>query len=82
MTVPSGSRLACSSAPVAGYEDGHCYLPETELEVAKATELHVKRAELAGRCLEELVAEGRRRRRAASCGHVLGVPEETGRAIC
>jgi exodeoxyribonuclease V alpha subunit len=37
-------------------DDGHCYLPETEL-LARATELLGVDAELAGRCLEELVAE-------------------------
>ncbi|HEX2184648.1 MAG TPA: AAA family ATPase, partial [Chloroflexota bacterium] len=37
-------------------EDGHCYLPETEL-VAKATGLLEVEGELARRCLEELVQE-------------------------
>jgi exodeoxyribonuclease V alpha subunit len=37
-------------------EDGHCYLPETEL-VTKATGLLGVDADLAGRCLEELVVE-------------------------
>jgi exodeoxyribonuclease V alpha subunit len=50
--VKAGLQFALSEAA----EDGHCYLPETEL-VATATELLGVDAELAGRCLEELVAE-------------------------
>jgi exodeoxyribonuclease V alpha subunit len=50
--VKAGLQFALSQAS----EDGHCYLPETEL-VATATELLGVDAELAGRCLEELVAE-------------------------
>jgi exodeoxyribonuclease V alpha subunit len=50
--VKAGLQFALSQAT----EDGHCYLPETEL-VTKATELLEVDLELAGRCLEELVAE-------------------------
>jgi exodeoxyribonuclease V alpha subunit len=47
--VKAGLQFALSQAA----EDGHCYLPETEL-VAKATELLEVDLGLAGRCLEEL----------------------------
>jgi exodeoxyribonuclease V alpha subunit len=50
--VKAGLQFALSQAT----EDGHCYLPEAEL-VAKATGLLGVEVELAGRCLEELVAE-------------------------
>jgi exodeoxyribonuclease V alpha subunit len=50
--VKAGLQFALSQAT----EDGHCYLPETEL-VTKATELLEVDIGLAGRCLEELVAE-------------------------
>ena len=50
--VKAGLQFALSQAS----EDGHCYLPETEL-VTKATGLLGVDAELASRCLEELVAE-------------------------
>jgi exodeoxyribonuclease V alpha subunit len=50
--VKAGLQFALSQAT----EDGHCYLPETEL-VGKATELLEVDIGLAGRCLEELVAE-------------------------
>jgi exodeoxyribonuclease V alpha subunit len=50
--VKAGLQFALSRAA----EDGHCYLPETEL-VAKATELLGVEAGLAEHCLEELVAE-------------------------
>jgi exodeoxyribonuclease V alpha subunit len=50
--VKAGLLFALSQAS----EDGHCYLPETEL-VAKATEPLGVDAELARRCLEELVTE-------------------------
>jgi exodeoxyribonuclease V alpha subunit len=50
--VKAGLQFALSQAT----EDGHCYLPETEL-VTKATELLDVDVGLAGRCLEELVAE-------------------------
>jgi len=50
--VKAGLQFALSEAS----DDGHCYLPETEL-VAKATGLLGVDGGLAGRCLEELVAE-------------------------
>jgi exodeoxyribonuclease V alpha subunit len=50
--VKAGLQFALSQAA----EDGHCYLPETEL-VTEATELLGVDTGLAGRCLEELVAE-------------------------
>ena len=50
--VKAGLQFALSEAS----DDGHCYLPEAEL-VAKATGLLGVDGELAGRCLEELVAE-------------------------
>src|SRR5215211_6073636 len=50
--VKAGLQFALSQAA----EDGHCYLPETEL-VAKATGLLGVDGELASRCLEDLVAE-------------------------
>jgi exodeoxyribonuclease V alpha subunit len=50
--VKAGLQFALSQAA----EDGHCYLPEAEL-VAKATGLLDVDTGLAGRCLEELVAE-------------------------
>jgi exodeoxyribonuclease V alpha subunit len=50
--VKAGLQFALSEAS----EDGHCYLPETEL-VAAASELLGVDPGLAGRCLEELVAE-------------------------
>jgi exodeoxyribonuclease V alpha subunit len=50
--VKAGLQFALSQAA----EDGHCYLPETEL-VAAATQLLGVEAELAERCLEELIAE-------------------------
>jgi exodeoxyribonuclease V alpha subunit len=50
--VKAGLQFVLSEAS----EEGHCYLPETEL-VAKATGLLGVEVGLAGRCLEELVAE-------------------------
>ncbi len=50
--VKAGLQFTLSEAA----DDGHCYLPETEL-VAKAAELLSVDAELGRRCLEELVAE-------------------------
>jgi exodeoxyribonuclease V alpha subunit len=50
--VKAGLQFALSEAS----DDGHCYLPETQL-VAGATGLLGVDAELARRCLEELVAE-------------------------
>jgi exodeoxyribonuclease V alpha subunit len=50
--IKAGLQFALSEAT----EDGHCYLPETEL-VERATGLLGVDAQLAGRCLEDLVAE-------------------------
>jgi exodeoxyribonuclease V alpha subunit len=50
--IKAGLQFALSEAT----EDGHCYLPETEL-VAAATQLLGVEAGLAERCLEELIAE-------------------------
>jgi exodeoxyribonuclease V alpha subunit len=50
--VKAGLQFALSQAA----EDGHCYLPEPEL-VTEATGLLGVDSGLAGRCLEELVAE-------------------------
>ena len=74
--VKAGLQFALSQAS----EDGHCYLPETEL-VAKATELLDVGPELAGRCLEELVAEEGVVAEPLPAAMSSGVPEETGRAI-
>ena len=49
--VKAGLQFALSQAS----EDGHCYLPEAEL-VARATELLEVGTDLAGRCLDQLVA--------------------------
>ena len=50
--VKAGLQFALSRAT----EDGHCYLPETEL-VAKATGLLEVEGELARECLHELIRE-------------------------
>jgi len=50
--VKAGLQFTLSEAS----DDGHCYLPETQL-VDRAAELLGVDADLAGRCLEELVAE-------------------------
>jgi exodeoxyribonuclease V alpha subunit len=50
--LKAGLQFALSQAA----EDGHCYLPQTEL-VTKATELLGVDTALAERCLEELIAE-------------------------
>jgi exodeoxyribonuclease V alpha subunit len=50
--VKAGLQFALSQAS----EDGHCYLPDSEL-VAEATGLLGVDGELASRCLEELIAE-------------------------
>ena len=50
--VKAGLQFVLSEAS----DDGHCYLPETEL-VSKATGLLGVEAGLASRCVEELVAE-------------------------
>src|SRR6266540_3186364 len=51
VAVLAGLQFALSQAS----EDGHCYLPEAEL-VARATELLEVGTDLAGRCLDQLVA--------------------------
>jgi exodeoxyribonuclease V alpha subunit len=75
--VRAGLQFALSQAT----EDGHCYLPETEL-VTKATELLEVDIGLAGRCLEELVAEeGVVAEPLPTAAVSPGVPEGPGRAI-
>jgi exodeoxyribonuclease V alpha subunit len=75
--VKAGLQFALSQAA----EDGHCYLPETEL-VTKATELLEVDLGLAGRCLEELVAEeGVVAEPLPTAAVSPGLPEGTGRAI-
>jgi exodeoxyribonuclease V alpha subunit len=74
--VKAGLQFALSEAS----EDGHCYLPETEL-VAKATGLLGVDGELAGRCLEELVAEEGVVAEPLPADVSPGVPERTGRAV-
>jgi exodeoxyribonuclease V alpha subunit len=75
--VKAGLQFALSEAT----EDGHCYLPETEL-VAAATKLLGVEAGLAGRCLEELVAEeGVVAEPLPTAAVSPGLPEGTGRAI-
>jgi exodeoxyribonuclease V alpha subunit len=74
--VKAGLQFALSQAS----EDGHCYLPETEL-VTKATELLGVDAALADRCLEELVAEEGVVAEPLPTGVSPGVPEGMGRAI-
>src|SRR5215211_748941 len=74
--VKAGLQFALSEAS----DDGHCYLPETEL-VTKATELLGVDAELAGRCLEELVAEEGVVAEPLPAQGSPTVPEGTGRAI-
>jgi exodeoxyribonuclease V alpha subunit len=74
--VKAGLQFALSQAT----EDGHCYLPEAEL-VAKATELLGVDAELAGRCLEELIREEGVVAEPLPTVVSPGVPEGTGRAI-
>jgi exodeoxyribonuclease V alpha subunit len=74
--VKAGLQFALSQAT----EDGHCYLPESEL-VAKATGLLEVDVGLAGRCLEELIAEEGVVAEPLPAGLSLAVPEGTGRAI-
>jgi exodeoxyribonuclease V alpha subunit len=74
--VKAGLQFALSQAT----EDGHCYLPETEL-VAKATELLEVDLGLAGRCLEELVAEEGVVAEPLPAAVSPGVRDGTGRAI-
>ncbi len=74
--VKAGLQFALSEAS----DDGHCYLPETEL-VASATELLGVDAELAGRCLEELAAEEGVVAEPLPATVSPGVPAGTGRAV-
>ncbi len=75
--VKAGLQFTLSEAS----EDGHCYLPETEL-VAQATGLLGVDAGLAGRCLEELVAEeGVVAEPLPAAVGTPGVPDGTGRAV-
>jgi exodeoxyribonuclease V alpha subunit len=74
--VKAGLQFALSEAS----EDGHCYLPETEL-VTKATGLLGVEVELAGRCLEELVVEEGVVAEPLPAHAFPNVAERTGRAI-
>jgi exodeoxyribonuclease V alpha subunit len=74
--VKAGLQFALSEAS----DDGHCYLPEAEL-VTKATGLLGVDAGLAGRCLEELVAEEGVVAEPLPAQGSPTVPEGTGRAI-
>jgi exodeoxyribonuclease V alpha subunit len=75
--VKAGLQFALSQAA----EDGHCYLPETEL-VTTATELLGVDTGLAERCLEELVAEeGVVAEPLPTAAVSPGLPEGMGRAI-
>jgi len=75
--VKAGLQFALSQAT----EDGHCYLPQTEL-VTNATELLGVDTGLAERCLEELVAEeGVVAEPLPTPAVSPGLPEGTGRAI-
>jgi exodeoxyribonuclease V alpha subunit len=74
--VKAGLQFALSEAS----EDGHCYLPETEL-VTRAAELLDVDAELAGRCLEELVAEEGVVAEPLPAAGLAGAPGGVGRAI-
>jgi exodeoxyribonuclease V alpha subunit len=75
--VKAGLQFALSQAT----EDGHCYLPQTEL-VTNATELLGVDTGLAERCLEELVAEeGVVAEPLPTAAVSPGLPEGTGRAI-
>ena len=74
--VRAGLQFALSQAA----DDGHCYLPETEL-VAAATELLGVDTGLASRCLEELVAEEGVVAEPLPAAVSPGLREGTGRAI-
>jgi exodeoxyribonuclease V alpha subunit len=74
--VKAGLQFALSEAS----DDGHCYLPEIEL-VTKATGLLGVDADLASRCLEELVAEEGVVAEPLPTAMSPGVTEGTGRAI-
>jgi exodeoxyribonuclease V alpha subunit len=75
--VKAGLQFALSEAT----EDGHCYLPETEL-VTKATGLLEIDAELARQCLEALIhEEGVVAEPLPPAVGAPGVPEGTGRTV-
>jgi exodeoxyribonuclease V alpha subunit len=74
--VKAGLQFALSQAS----EDGHCYLPETEL-VTKATELLEVDLGLTGRCLKELIAEEGVVAEPLPAAVSPGVRDGTGRAI-
>jgi exodeoxyribonuclease V alpha subunit len=74
--IKAGLQFALSEAT----EDGHCYLPETEL-VSKATGLLGVEVDLAERCLEELVAEEGVVAEPLPAHVSPGVPKGTGRAV-
>jgi exodeoxyribonuclease V alpha subunit len=75
--VKAGLQFALSEAS----DDGHCYLPETQL-VDRATELLGVDAELAGRCLAALVAEeGVVAEPLPATSAMLGDSEASGRAV-
>ena len=79
-TVPQRVKAGLQFALSEASDDGHCYLPEAEL-VAKATGLLGVDAELAGHCLEELVAEEGVVAEPLPAHLSPTVPEGTGRAI-
>jgi exodeoxyribonuclease V alpha subunit len=74
--VKAGLQFTLSEAS----DDGHCYLPETEL-VAEATGLLGVDAELARRCLEELIREEGVVAEPLPAAASPDVAEGTGRAI-
>jgi exodeoxyribonuclease V alpha subunit len=74
--VKAGLQFALSEAS----DDGHCYLPETEL-ITRATGLLGVDGGLANRCLEELVGEEGVVTEPLPAAESLGVPESSGRAI-
>jgi exodeoxyribonuclease V alpha subunit len=74
--VKAGLQFALSRAT----EDGHCYMPETEV-VTKATELLEVDIGLAERCLEALVAEEGVVAEPLPTAASPGLPEGAGRAI-
>jgi exodeoxyribonuclease V alpha subunit len=75
--VKAGLQFTLSEAS----DDGHCYLPETEL-VARAAKLLDVDAELATRCLDELISEeGVVAEPLPATAVPAGAPEDMGRAI-
>jgi exodeoxyribonuclease V alpha subunit len=75
--VKAGLQFTLSEAS----DDGHCYLPEIEL-VARAAKLLDVDAELATRCLDELISEeGVVAEPLPAAAVPAGAPEDMGRAI-